>query len=141
MNAKTIIADDRVVESPYWVSRTLKNERKINQNTFIFFKHEWNKRQKQITSHINSYSQTKEKIFARKCKVNKIKINEMRDFCDEYHIQGSNKLSIVAFGIFFKDEMIGVLSLGRHSRDTKITVLDRMCFKDNVRVVGGASKL
>lgn len=141
MNTKTIIAGDEVVESPHWVSQTLKNERKINQNTFIFFKHEWNKRQKQITSHINSYSQTKEKIFARKCKVNKIKINEMRDFCDEYHIQGSNKLSIAAFGIFFKDEMIGVLSLGRHSRDTKITVLDRMCFKDNIRVVGGASKL
>lgn len=141
MEPKIIIAEDQIIEDPYWIAKKIKSERSANPNTFIFFKHEWIKKQKQITSHVNSYSKIKEKVFARNCKVEKIKTEQLRKFCDEYHIQGSNKLSIVSFGIFFKEELIGVLSLGMHSRDCKITVLDRMCFKDNLRIIGGASKL
>lgn len=135
-----IIVLEKIPE-PKWISETLKKERKVDPETFIFFKHEWNERSEQIVSHVNSYSQEQHKIYARKCVVKEINLKLHREFCDSYHIQGSNKLSIVSFGIFLKDDLLGVLSLGRHNRDSKATVLDRLCFKSGVRVVGGASKM
>jgi len=127
-----------------WMRKTLMQERESDPNTFIFFRHEWNERSNQIMSHANSYSQQNNKVFARKCEIRKIRSKQQRDFCELYHIQGSNKLSVVSFGIFYKDELLGVLSLGRHNRDNRdnrLIVLDRLCFKTGWRVVGGASKL
>lgn len=129
------------ISDPKWIYKKLKQERSVDPNTFIFFKHEWNKRSKQISSHVNSYSQQEHRVYARKCTVKEINLKIHREFCDSYHIQGSNKLSIISFGIFLKDELLGVLSLGRHNRDSKITVLDRLCFKSGIRVIGGASKM
>jgi hypothetical protein len=67
---------------------------------------------------------------------------EARKFFNDYHIQGANNLGVVFFGLIFDNEVLGVMSLGRHSRQYKdLIVLDRLCFKDGVQVVGGASKL
>jgi len=139
--ANIIVLDE--IREPSWMRRTVMLERESDPNTFIFFKHEWNERSQQIIAHVNSYSQQQEKIHARKCEVRKIRSKQHSEFCDLYHIQGSNKLSLVAFGIFQGKKLLGVLSLGRHNRDNrdKIVVLDRMCFKAGCRVVGGASKL
>ena len=134
-----IVLDE--IKEPTWMKRTLEVERSANPNTFIFFRHEWDERSEQILSHVNSYSQEQVKTHARKCEVKKIGSKQHRDFCDLYHIQGSNKLTLAAFGIFSADELIGVMSLGRHNRDSKATVLDRLCFKAGWRVVGGASRL
>jgi len=137
-----IIVLDEIHESG-WMRRTLAQERESDPNTFIFFRHEWNERSQQIMAHVNSYSQQHDRIHARKCEVRKIRSKQHREFCDLYHIQGSNKLSLVAFGIFKGEELLGVLSLGRHNRDNrdKVAVLDRLCFKAGWRVVGGASRL
>lgn len=136
---KIIIVEE--LKSERWVYETLKSERLNNTNTFIFFKHEWNNKKQQILSHIDSYEKQERKIYARNCFVKEISIKEHRNFCESYHIQGSNKLSIVSFGIFYKEELLGVLSLGRHSRNNNFTVLDRLCFKQGCRVIGGSSKL
>jgi hypothetical protein len=61
-------------------------------------------------------------------------------FCDDYHIQGHNNLGIFFCGLFYNDELIGIMSLGRHHRGNGIT-LDRLCFKDGVQVIGGSGKL
>ena len=135
-----IIVLDRVPEQG-WMKETITKERESDPNTFIFFKHEWDERSEQISAHVESYSGEKRKVHARKCEVREIGSAAHREFCELYHIQGSNKLSMVAFGIFLGEEMLGVLSLGRHNRDSRVTVLDRMCFKAGCRVVGGASKL
>ncbi len=137
--ANIIVLDE--AKEPTWMKKTLGAERGANPNTFIFFRHEWNERSSQILSHINSYSQERFKTHARRCEVKKIRSKQHRDFCDLYHIQGSNKLTLAAWGIFSGEEILGVLSLGRHNRDSKVTVLDRLCFKSGHRVVGGASRL
>ena len=129
------------IKDSKWIKETIERERSVNPNTFIFFQHEWNERSEQILSHVNSYNQEQKRVYARKCTVKKIESKQHRDFCDLYHIQGSNKLTLVAFGIFLNGELLGVLSLGRHNRDSKVTVLDRLCFKSGFRIVGGASKL
>lgn len=107
------------------------------------FSDEWEQRQFQCKSHLKSLLGVIERrIYARKCSIKQLAKEEARKFFKDYHIQGANNLGVVFFGIVFDNEVVGVMSLGRHSRQYKdLIVLDRLCFKDGVQVVGGASKL
>ena len=137
-----IIVMSELNQNKHWAKEVLEVARKTNPNSFLFYKHEFIKKEHQIKSHVNSYtSNDMRSVFARKCKITAIETDVMRKFCNKYHIQGANTLAIIAFGIFEGDELLGVLSLGRHHRNNEDVLLDRMCFKNNVRVVGGASKL
>jgi len=123
-----------------------KNCLKKDVQLLTIFEDEWKSRQDQCKSHIKSILGIyNNKVFARKCKVVEISKEEARRFFDSYHIQGSNSLGLVFFGLFFQDELCAVMSLGRHTRKTDISkkeiTLDRLCFKDGFNVVGGASKL
>lgn len=110
---------------------------------FITYPHEWAKASERIIAHIRSYSDpTARVVYGRNTTVDKITLEELRSFCGQYHIQGANKLGIQGWGIFQDNELLGVLSLGRHHRQNSTdTILDRMCFKTGVRVIGGATKL
>jgi hypothetical protein len=83
------------------------------------------------------------RIQARKCTTKIISKKEMESFCELYHIQGANKLSEVCFGVFYKEDLVGVIDMGRHHRkkDKDSAVLTRLCFKAGVQVVGGSGKL
>lgn len=106
------------------------------------FSDEWATRRTQCKSHVKSVLGVfDERVYARKCTVEQITRRETKDFLDEHHIQGSNNLCVVGFGLFAKGDLLGVMSLGRHNRNTEGIVLDRMCFRDSLQVVGGASKL
>lgn len=85
----------------------------------------------------------KERIYARKCIAKEISKKEFIDFCDKYHVQGGNNLAKICFGLFYENELIGVMDLGNHHRKkTKDEmVLTRMCFKAGYQITGGASKL
>lgn len=123
-----------------------KNCLKKDIQLLTIFEDEWKFRQDQCKSHIKSVlGISSKKIFARKCEIKEIKREEAKSFFDSYHIQGSNKLGLVFFGLFFEDVLCAVMSLGRHNRQLDVSkkeiTLDRLCFKDGVRIVGGASKL
>ena len=83
------------------------------------------------------------RIYARKCIVKEISKKEFTDFCNQYHVQGGNSLAKVCLGLFYEDELIGVMDLGNHHRKkTKDEmVLTRLCFKAGYQIIGGASKL
>lgn len=78
-------------------------------------------------------------VYARNCVVEEIDKESFCLFCDKHHIQGKCN-SLVRFGIFNNGELLGVMSLGRHHRSNDL-VLNRLCFKFGVQVLGGASKL
>jgi len=108
------------------------------------FEDEWLNRQYQCKSHIKSIlGIVEQKIFARKCIIKEIDKCEARPFIDEYHIQGSNNLSKICFGLYHAEELVGVMTLGHHHRQNGSSnlVLDRLCFKHSIQVIGGASKL
>lgn len=106
------------------------------------FSDEWEKRKNQCKSHIKSILGINDaRLFARKCEIKEIQKEEGRDFFEKYHIQGANSLGIVFFGIFHRDELCGAISLGRHNRQYSNLVLDRLCFRDGIQIVGGASRL
>ena len=106
------------------------------------FEDEWVKRNTQCRNFIKSIlNKNAIKIFGRKCVIKEIEKLEFQKFCDAYHIQGANNLAIICFGLFYNDEMIGGISLGKHHRTGQELILDRLCFKDDISVMGGSSKL
>lgn len=106
------------------------------------FSDEWENRQYQCKNHIKSILGVNEKrIYGRKCKVKEINKEIGRNFFEKNHIQGKNKLGFIFFGLYFEENLIGVISLGKHNRQVKDIVLDRLCFADGNQVIGGSSKL
>lgn len=106
------------------------------------FEDEWKNRQNQCKNFIKSILKKGKRIYGRNCEVRQITFPILDDFFEKHHIQGKNTLRTVGFGLYFEEELIGAISLGRHHRkkDENI-VLDRLCFKDEVQAIGGASKL
>lgn len=78
---------------------------------------------------------------ARKCKIESIEKKEFKEFCDKNHLLGSNNLGLVYFSLKHENELLGVISLGRHPRKKEELILDRLCFKINVQIIGGTGKL
>ena len=108
------------------------------------FSDEWANRREQCQSFILAkLGRFDQRVGARSCVVREVPKQEATAFLDSYHIQGSNHLGIVCFGLYEKEELLGLLSLGRHSRQIAQSriVLDRLCFRRGVQVIGGASKL
>lgn len=115
-----------------------------NIQLLTIFDDEWKNKQNIIKSVILSKLGIFEKrIYARKCVTKEISKKEMNSFCEQYHIQGKNYLSLVCFGLFHENELVGVIDLGRHHRkkDKDTMVLTRLCFKQGCQIVGGSSKL
>lgn len=115
-----------------------------NKRPIIIYGDEWTERKPQCKNFLKSLlGLANQKMFARKCTIHGIHKEQGREFIEQHHIQGANRLGMVFWGLFYNEELLGVISLGRHSRQVSENhiVLDRLCFKDGVQVIGGASKL
>jgi hypothetical protein len=106
------------------------------------FEDEWLSRKDQVKGFLRSIlGKNAAPIYARKCEVHEIDKKEGCKFIAQHHIQGSNTLGKYFAGIFYQSELLGVMSFGKHHRNKDILILDRLCFKDGARIVGGASRL
>jgi hypothetical protein len=107
------------------------------------FEDEWKLKNNQCKSILKSIlGKNERRVYGRKCTVSVIDVNIFKQFCFSYHLRGAcNKIS-VCFGLFFESELVAVMSLGKHHRSgCKHIVLNRLCFKDGIQVVGGSGKL
>jgi hypothetical protein len=110
----------------------------------FFFSDEWEQRRPQCDAFARARAGLFERrVGARACIVKEVPRSQATPFLDRCHVQGSNRLAIVRFGLFIGDELVGVMSLGRHPRQIEQNwiVLDRLCFAPGVQVVGGSSRL
>lgn len=80
------------------------------------------------------------KIFARKCTIKDIDSKTYKLFLNENHIQGAVNSSIRK-GLFYDDELVQVIGLGKSRFKKDELELHRMCSKLNTQVLGGFSKL
>ena len=86
-------------------------------------------------------------IYARNTTVQSMEFDEAAQFVDEYHRQGMNKQVPLphCYGLYHNDELVGtaIFSAPRTRAKQRMYAYEllRMCFKGNIRVVGGASKL
>jgi hypothetical protein len=137
----------------YWHSDLYKDNNyhydkmKLGENIGIrvinIFEDEWENRQSQVKSFLRSILiPSTNRVYARKCTVSIIPKEISNEFLNSYHIQGKT-ITTVSFGLFYNEELVGVMTGSKHHRDNenKVFVLSRMAFKDDWTIVGGAGKL
>lgn len=105
------------------------------------FENIWKSRSKQVLSFLRSKFKLNEtRIVARDCVITN---SSAKDFIESYHIQGNRNGVIRYFNLVYNNDIIGSIAAHRHIRknDNKTIVLDRLCFKEDYFVIGGANKL
>ena len=83
-------------------------------------------------------------IYARKCEAMEIDIKTAMEFANKNHRQGSMAIGNIAYGLFYKDQLVQIQTYAKERFVKSVNgnyELIRMCSKDGIRVVGGASKL
>ena len=79
----------------------------------------------------------KAKIYARKCKIKEININDAKSFLNKNHIQGWIR-STIYLGLTYNDELVSVMTFLKEKNGY---VLNRFASNINYNVAGAASKL
>jgi len=106
------------------------------------FQHQYKYKKNQIMSFVKSACNANtRKIAARKCTISE---NKCDDFIDQYHIQGRGHKTVKWFSLDYRGEKVGAITASMHHEkggDNQSVVLNRLVFKEDVTVQGGASKL
>jgi len=106
------------------------------------FEDEWKRRNKQCKAVLLSiFGIYDYYTIARKCKVINVDKEVFRKFCVEHHIMGSDNNGLSFYGLAEDDNLLGVMSVGRHPRYSDRLAMNRLCFKNGVHITGGAGKL
>lgn len=128
----------------------LEQCRKLGFRLFTIFEDEWLNRNHQVKNFISSALGVYEtRIPARKCTVHiftrndKNQVMTAQTLLDDEHIQGSSGRSHTWVALEYNGEMIGVMSFSKHHRQGNgdKLILNRMCFRSGLQVIGGASKM
>lgn len=127
------------------ISKTKRFQQK-NIGIYHFFDDEINDKTNIVLSMIKSKLNLNNRIFARKCRIEKITNIESISFLKENHLQGPVN-SIFSFGLFYNDCLVSIMTfgslrkvLGSKSVENTYELL-RFCNKTNTNVIGAASKL
>ena len=84
-------------------------------------------------------------IYARQCELRKVSYICSSQFLDQYHLQGHTNGSSVRIGLFYRGELVSLMTFGKTRKYTggskDLWELHRYCSKAGVCVVGGASRL
>ena len=136
---------DKYKDSNFHINK--KNFFKENGiNLFHIWEDDWDYKGDIIKSQIeNSIGLSKNKIWARKCKIVVLNDNKViRDFLNNNHIQGKVN-SVVKIGLYYDNELVSLMTFdnfeGRKRMEDGGWNLSRFCSLLNTSVIGGASKL
>ena len=109
------------------------------------FEYEWvdKVKKEKIISLINNALNNVDKqvIYARNTVIKHVDTEEKDVFINKYHLQNSCASSI-NIGCYYNDELVGIMTFGkpRFSNHFEYELI-RFCWKDTVRVIGGAEKI
>ena len=105
------------------------------------FGDEWLNSKKQVKSFLRSKLDKNDiKIYGRDTEIKELDRDISNAFFDRYHIQGRVR-AMISLGLFKDEELIAAISGSEHHRIKGQFTLNRLCFKENITVVGGSSKL
>ena len=138
----------------YWHSELYKDKKYHQTKTIMcakkgirlihIFEYEWediHQRNKleTILKYLNSADYSI--IYGRNTSILNIKYSEAKEFLDKYHLQNSIPASI-CLGCYYKNQLVGVMTFGKARFNSKYDYeLLRLCFKPEVKVIGGSEKL
>jgi hypothetical protein len=124
----------------YHLNKTIGCENKGIQLIHIF-DFDWQLCKSSFKGKIENLLKLGHKVNARSCIVKEITTHEERAFLEENHIQ-KYSASKVKYGLFFKDELVSIMTFGRPRFSKHFEwELIRFASKGNYTIVGGASKL
>jgi hypothetical protein len=130
----TGFGSDKKKDKNYHLLKTM-NARKNGFDCIIMW--DWDDKNK-----ILNMFQNKEKVFARKTKLREIDKQEANEFLSCYHLQGKCRGNSINIGLYYKDELVQVMTFGKPRYNKKYDwELLRLCSKKGFIVVGGANKI
>ena len=98
---------------------------------------DWDDIQK-IISILNSSNH----IYARTCEIREVDVQTANAFIEQNHLQGSCRGTVISVGLYRADELLQIMTFGKPRYNSKFDwELLRLCTKQGITVVGGASKL
>lgn len=110
-------------------------------NLIQIFENEWRDRKPQVKSFLKSkLGKNSRFIYARRTQIKEVSKSETKKFLNDYHILG-NCNHVVSYGLYLQDELLSLITIGKHHRNNTEIVLSRFVGKEDVTVVGGLSKL
>lgn len=124
-------------------SKKLAKANRDGIRLITIFQDEWRDRKDQIKGFLLSVvSKTSNKVFARKTEIKTINKEEVKEFMNANHIQGSARCDS-AFGLFVGEDLVAAVSGSTHHRPglEASYVLNRLAFKNGYSVPGGSSRL
>ena len=86
-------------------------------------------------------------IYARNCAISKLDYKTKSEFINEYHFYGDSNQGTISYGLYYNNELVSVMSFGKLRGQNKLHnnkdhyELVRFVTKDNMRIIGGASRL
>lgn len=84
----------------------------------------------------------RQSIYARECKVCEVEKEVVDAFLNDYHLQGTCRGQIFAYGLYFNGTLVEVMTFGKARYNSKCNYeLLRLVTLPQVSVVGGASRL
>jgi hypothetical protein len=105
---------------------------------------DWLYKSEIIKSQILNILGASKQIYARKCYLKEVDVEESRKFLNENHIQGF-VVSKVKIGLYYDNELVSIMTFdsfeGRKKMEEGGYNLNRFCNKLGYTIVGGASKL
>ena len=105
------------------------------------FDFEWENRQSQVKSFLKSaLGKNTRVIYGRNTEIIELEKKEANEFLEKYHILGKCNF-IKAFGLKLDNELLCLITIGKHHRNNTEFVLSRFVGKEDINVVGGLSKL
>ena len=125
----------------YYHAKKTEDCKAINIELIHIFESEWVAKQELVLSRIRTKLGKSERVFARKCSISVVDSKTAHTFFETNHIQGACNASL-SLALEYDNKIIAAMSFGR-SRFTKQAEWEllRYCSRQNVVVVGGASKL
>ena len=84
----------------------------------------------------------KENIFARKCVIKNISLEEATKFLENNHLQGSCKGQEIRIGLYYNNELVQLMTFGKPRYNKKYEwELLRLCSNLKYNILGGTEKL
>lgn len=84
----------------------------------------------------------KTRLYARKCSIELVDQTTANSFLKLYHLQGSARGQTVCYGMYFKGNLVSVMTFGapRYNKNYQYELI-RLCYHPSYTVVGGSEKL
>ena len=132
--------ESRIKGPNYHLSKTLECNKQGIQLVHIF-SDEWNYKNEIVKSILKSKLGLNDRIYARKCSIVEVSVDEKNRFLNSHHIQGEDK-SGVKLGLEYNGNLVCLMTFNKSRFNSKFDwELVRFCNSSGLNVIGGFSKL